>query len=143
MRLENTVGSFWLRVDQSGECWEWTGYRTRRGYGQVSWRNRIWRVHRLAFEFARGPIPPGLTIDHLCRNRACCNPGHMEPATNRENVLRGNGAAAVNSRKTHCYRGHPFDDTNTRHLRNGDRACRICRRRVRAEFACRRRENAA
>jgi hypothetical protein len=72
-----------------------------------------------------GPIPEGLVIDHLCRNRGCINPTHMEPVTNAENVLRGEGPTAVNARKTHCKRGHPFDDVNTYVYAKG-RACRMC-----------------
>jgi hypothetical protein len=80
----------------------------------------------VAYELAIGPIPEGLTIDHLCRNRGCVNPAHLEAVTNRTNLLRGDGIAALNARKTHCKRGHEFTPENTYVWREGTRACRAC-----------------
>ena len=84
---------FWAKVDRRGddECWPWTASRTYQGYGQFFPAKRTFvRAHRFAYEAAIGPIPAGLTIDHLCRNKACVNPAHMEPVTAIENGLRGN-----------------------------------------------------
>lgn len=79
-------------------------------------------AHRVAYETWVGPIPDGLTIDHLCRNRLCIEPTHLEPVTNRENIQRGG-----NSLKTHCPQGHPYDEVNTA-SRNNRRYCRTCER---------------
>lgn len=137
----NRPEEFWARVDRGRDCWTWRGYVMPQGYGQATWRGRQWRSHRLAYELVRGPIPDGLTLDHLCRNKACVNPAHLEPVTDRENVLRGIGISAVNSRKTHCLRGHVFDDKNTRRTPKG-RDCRACHRQRQLDYMERRR-NAA
>jgi hypothetical protein len=91
-------------------CILWLGALSRGGYGRTnigSRRNVL--VHRAAYEDARGPIPDGLTIDHLCRLRSCVNSDHMEAVTMRENVLRGTGPSAANAKKTVCLKGHPLE----------------------------------
>ncbi len=105
-------------------CWIWQR-SCHRGYGQLWANGTMNRAHRIAYELVKGPIPKSLTIDHLCRNRACINPDHLEAVTMRKNVLRGNGPTAINARKTHCKRGHPFDAANTRMSKLG-RNCRAC-----------------
>ena len=76
-------------------CWEWVGCTNRNGYGRV-WRNRrTVMVHRLVYEATYGDIPAGLVLDHLCRNRRCVNPAHLEPVTVRTNTLRGIGPTAM------------------------------------------------
>jgi hypothetical protein len=120
---------FWQRVDKTDGCWLWMGERDPLGYGRFRWRGRKSTsvlAHRNAYEMVVGPIPEGLTIDHLCRNPACVNPAHLEPVTNEENVRRGL-AGAYNRVKTHCKNGHPFDEENTA-VYYGKRACRTCRR---------------
>ncbi len=109
------------------ECWEWIG-GTSRGYGRFwSGRSQV-PAHRYGYERFIGPIPVGLTLDHLCRNRSCVNPEHLEPVSMRVNLLRGIGPAAKNARQTLCLRGHPLAGTNlyvrpSRH----ERVCRTCR----------------
>lgn len=113
---------FWdkVRVLDDG-CWEWQVGKSE-GYGRfcISHGNDAY-VHRLTYEQLIGSIPDGLTVDHLCRNRACVKPAHLELVSNGVNVLRGVGPPACNARKTHCPRGHPYDLINTRYGRNGGR----------------------
>lgn len=114
-----------VKVTEGG-CWEWTGVLVR-GYGQMLVSRSSTRyVHRIAYEEFVGPIPKGLTIDHLCRNRACFNPEHLEPVTMRENLLRGNTRQAANAQKTHCVRGHPLSGDNLYVTKRGSRNCREC-----------------
>lgn len=129
-----------LSVADDG-CWLWTGGNfTRNGYARIWVDNRRVMVHRLLYEIAYGPIADGLVLDHLCRVRRCVNPAHLEEVTSGENVLRGEGASAVNARRTHCVNGHPFDQANTYERPNGNRACRTCRREARRRCDARQRE---
>lgn len=126
------IRRFWAKVDRSGgdrACWVWTASRYRNGYGQFGqWPHSAVLAHRFAYETLVGQIPEGLVIDHLCRNRLCVNPEHLEPVTTRTNNLRGASFAAVNAAKTHCIHGHPLDGDNLYiHPKNGRRQCRACR----------------
>lgn len=125
-----TAERFWAKVDRSGECWVWIGWRTSGGYGgfdltEPEAGGHI-PAHRFAYEQEVGPIPPGLELDHLCRNTACVRPDHLEAVTHRENVLRGNGITAQAARRTHCPRGHAYDYRT----KAGDRRCRTCDRAI-------------
>ena len=120
--------AFWARVDKSGDCWLWTGASSK-GYGQFMVESRLRYTHQLAYEWARGPVPSGLQLDHLCRTTMCVRPDHLEPVTARVNNLRGTGAAAKNAARTHCAWGHPFDTENTHVNARGWRHCRTCARR--------------
>lgn len=119
---------FWRFVQKTDGCWLWTG-GTNGKYGQTSVSPgdgstlHIY-AHRLSYEMSVGPIPEGLTIDHLCRVPLCIRPDHLEAVTARENNLRGTSFAAQNARKTHCPHGHLLDGLRG----NGRRYCKTCAR---------------
>jgi hypothetical protein len=110
-------------------CWNWTGNVSKHGYGVMRCKGlSSYMVHRYSYELLRGPIPQGLVLDHLCRNRRCVNPEHLEIVTSVENVMRGEGFAPKNAAKTHCDKGHEFTPENTyiRTRVQGGRECRAC-----------------
>lgn len=122
---------FWSKVDASASCWVWTGASAGNGYGKlgrtVNGKTAYPYAHRYAYELLVGPIPGGLVIDHLCKNRKCVNPDHLEAVTQRSNVMRSAAPTSLNARKTHCNRGHEYSEENTYHGADG-RACRACHR---------------
>jgi hypothetical protein len=123
-----TAARFWSRVDQrsSDECWPWLAGKAK-GYGTFSIGGRSHPAHTISYQQIIGPVPIGLQLDHLCRNRGCVNPQHLEPVTRKENILRGVSFSAVNGAKTHCPNGHPYDSAHTRvDPRLGYRRCREC-----------------
>jgi hypothetical protein len=129
---ERRAGLFWKKVRQDGECWTWTACLNKFGYG---WFNSCGEVttqfaHRIAWIELRGPIPEGLELDHLCRNRACVNPDHLEPVPHGENVRRGDLSEAArkwNGDKAECLRGHPLNDEANAYVdARGRRNCRAC-----------------
>jgi hypothetical protein len=126
----------WNRVIKTADCWLWTGYTNKKGYGRMRGENgKNIYVHQLSYLLNIGPIPQGKLLDHLCRNPRCVNPAHLEAVTNFENIRRGNHYMNA----THCKHGHPFSPENTKvvYRRGGaERVCREClnalRRRRRA-----------
>ena len=114
-------------IEESG-CWRWVGNHGLTGYGHVRVGRHTVMAHRYVFERDRGAVPDGLQLDHLCRNRGCVNPDHLEPVTARTNVLRGDTTPGRNANKTHCHRGHPLDGANLGR-RARQRYCRECNRR--------------
>ena len=128
--------TFRSKVEQRDDgCWHWIAGSNGKGYGcwaeptgeidgKGNLRYRKLLPHRVTYERLVGPIPRGKVLDHLCRNRRCCNPAHLEPKTNRANILCGEGVSARNARKTHCPQGHEYDKLT----RKGYKRCRTCDR---------------
>ena len=121
---------FWSFVEKTDGCWLWQGHRATNGYGRFWIDGRTIPAHRWAYEQAGGLVPPGQELDHLCHNPPCVRPGHVEPVSHRDNVVRGRkNPVALAARATHCPRGHPYDLANTYFNPNhGGRQCRACGR---------------
>lgn len=110
----------------SGGCWEWKACLTKAGYGQIRIDGKTLYTHRVTYQHYKGILVPRLELDHLCRNRKCCNPEHLEQVTRKINQHRGFSPAGIQARQTHCKRGHPFIPENMINRSNGRRICKIC-----------------
>lgn len=118
--------------EQNSGCFLWIGPCNRKGYGVLSAEGGAQIAHRASYEFHVGKIPDGLQLDHLCRTRCCINPRHLEPVTLQENVRRGEVGKFFRN-KTHCPKGHPYDEDNTGRSQ-GERYCKECRNSVRRDI---------
>lgn len=99
-----------ISLDEQSDCWNYTGAIHRGGYGHIGYKSaRHMLAHRVSYNVFVGIIPDKMVLDHLCRNRKCVNPKHLEPVTQRQNLLRGEGIQAINAKKTKCLNGHDFD----------------------------------
>lgn len=128
-----------ITPEPNSGCWLWLGY-AEQGYGRVTIKGKRSPTHRVVYEEFRGPIPPGLELDHLCRVPCCVNPDHLEPVTPQINQLRGFSPTGINARKTHCVHGHPLTEGNVWVSALGSRHCILCRRRYNSEFKKRKRQ---
>ena len=140
MKWEPVEVRFWryVRIDPASGCWDWASRLCPQGYpylwGGVRDNPTMIKAHRYSYELLVGPIPEGLELDHLCRNRGCVNPAHLEAVTHRENMRRSRKA-----RQTHCLHGHPFSGENLISRPNGQRGCRECAREGKRRFLARQR----
>lgn len=129
--LENKERFFkYIAVNSKNGCWVWTGSLTK-GYESfvfcINKKAKTFRAHRVSYSIFKSTDIHGLVIDHICRNRSCVNPDHLRAVSTRENVLENSeGVAATNSKKTHCPKGHEYDQKNTV-IYNGKRYCNSCR----------------
>lgn len=137
---------FWKLVDKNGpipdicgwdkgQCWTWEGAKNGNGYGNFSLHKGITgQPYRFSYSLVHGAVAENLEADHLCRNRECVNPDHLEMVTHKENNARGMSPSAIHARKTHCARaGHPLFGENLYVGPQGNRACMECRRRARRD----------
>lgn len=124
---DDVKARFWAKADVRGpnECWLWPRGGPRSRYGKFGFNGDSFCAHRVAYELAVGPIPDGLTIDHLCRETFCVNPQHLEAVTQQENNRRSTGFCGTNIQKTHCPYGHPYS-TYKSGRSAGHRYCRTC-----------------
>ena len=123
---------------QRNGCWLWTGPLDKDGYGTFYLRRKGRRAHRVAWFSLHGEIPAGMWIDHSCGRRHCVNPSHLRLVTPRQSSLensRSNGA--VNARKTHCPKGHPYDRQYTSQRYGTQRYCSICEREKKRQLRAR------
>lgn len=120
---------FWKKVTINEEtgCWHWNGAHTHSDYGHLGVKGKMWKAHRYAYTMIVGPIPEGMSLDHLCRNRRCCNPAHLDPVTHKENCSRGNNGINM-AMKTHCPQGHAYEGDNVYYRPGGGRSCKTCTR---------------
>lgn len=130
MKIKDIV-RFWSKV-KFEDCWIWIGSCWSNGYGQFmlteGGKIRSISAHRTAYELVVGSIPDGLQLDHLCKNRRCVNPAHLEPVTSKVNNSRSEGTSTIHSRKTHCPHGHPYSGDNLYIDKDGARRCRACQK---------------
>jgi hypothetical protein len=138
---------FWEKAEvvadasaHSGPCWIWVRHISKSGYGRIFWQGEARDAYRVSYETLVGAVPDGLELDHLCRNRACVNPAHLDAVPHRVNSLRGGSPLAAQSRQNECVHGHPLCGDNLIIRRDGSRRCRSCKNERAAERRARTKE---
>lgn len=130
---EEALQRFLSKVRFTPNCWVWEAGRLRAGYGVFYYHKKTVKAHRYSYETFRGDIPAGFVIDHLCMNKPCVNPVHLDAVTPRTNTMRSPIAPAyLNAQKTHCKRGHLFEEGSYWGVgrRRNCKACLYLRRRA-------------
>ncbi len=133
-----------INIDPETGCWVWLGTRQSDGYGLVTVREQREYVHRAMFQLFVGPVGNNRELDHLCQNRLCCNPWHLEAVSSRENSLRGNHPLFMAHRERRCRKGHDLSiEANVARRADGRARCRICRDQYQRDRRAKLREAAA
>lgn len=129
MQDKKFESKFLSKICKTDSCWEWTSYVDKNGYGRFFINGKHQQAHRVSYEDKFGKIPEGLVINHLCRNRKCVNPKHLEVVTQKVNIQKGLTGFITGLRmraKTHCPQNHEYSEKNTYISPNGKRRCRTC-----------------
>jgi len=133
---DSTLARFKSRVKIVNDCWLWQGRLDRSGYGEFDWSGKTNKAHIYSFRTFVCDVPKGKELDHLCRNRNCVNPEHLEPVSHAENMRRGQWA-----RQTACQNGHKYtQETLYINKTSGQRTCRICRAEYNRQYRLRQKE---
>lgn len=130
-----TSERFWAKVQVTESCWVWTAAMDGHGYGAFWYQRKVAKAYRAAYEMFVGPVPEGMQLDHLCRNRACVNPAHLEPVSQQVNIARGASPSAISVRTNACSRGHDLSSAAVRRP-DGRRYCGECRRATYVQKPC-------
>ena len=125
--LKSDKQRFFEKIKHNGLCWEWKGCKLESGYGMFSLNGKLGYAHRASYILFRGLIQTKFVVHHLCKNRSCVNPIHLESITQKDNLLKGDSFQGANGRKTHCIHGHKLTPDNC-YTSSGYRDCKTCRK---------------
>lgn len=124
-----------IKFNEKTTCWDWMASTDKDGYGQFWLNKKYHKAHRVSYELIKGVLTKGLTLDHLCKNKKCCNPEHLEQVSIQTNLKRAfHQISTINSKKTHCNNGHEFTPDNTYITPLGKRQCNECQRQRKKKY---------